>query len=252
MSAVNAVLERVRKLFRHAESAGELGNQAEAEAFAAKANELLIQHKLDAAMLDYTEDQPEEAADVNEYDPRDLFGTKTATGWRSVLLNVVTKAHFCRAIRLSSGRVAVVGAKSDRDVAMYLIDQLLRIAPKLAAKAIPEPLSHWHRTTRRDRNAWLMGFASGVGEKLRQAREAVEQNPHALVVLNTANAKTDVAFRQAFPQTQKARSSRFTGSADAYAAGKAAGRSHSFTHGVRGGSAASRVTGGALRLGSGS
>lgn len=246
-----SILDKIRKLFAHAQSAGELGNQAEAEAFAGKANDLLIQHKLDVSLLDMTEAETEEQVDSVELGARDLFGISTISGWRQSLLTVLAKAHFCRSCRIGTSTVAVVGAPSDREVVLYLLDQLLRVAPKLAAKAVPEPIS-WARSTRRDRNAWLLGFVVGLRDKLAETRQAAERNPNALVVLNTAREKTDDVFERTFPRSRNVPGPRTTGAASAYAAGKAAGRSHNLTHGVRGGGgAASRVTGGSLRLGAG-
>jgi hypothetical protein len=246
---MSSIIEKVRKLFAHAESAGQIGNQAEAEAFAAKAQELMLQHKLDSELLTFTEDEPEEQVDIAELDARDLFGTKTVTGWRSVLFNGLAKAHFCRLIRTSRGRVALVGAPSDREVVVYILTQLLRVAPGMAKRAVPD--DGWR--TRANRNAWLIGFASGINAKLREARAAATRNPNALVVLNRAQERVDAAFREAFPKTTAGGRITSRGSADAYKAGREAGRSHNIHHGVRGGSrsAAGRVTAGALMLGSG-
>lgn len=248
---MSSILEKVRKLFAHAESAGQLGNQAEAEAFAAKANALLVQHKIDAALLRQEDDTPDELVDVTELGAKDVFGTALVAGWRSILLNGITKAHFCRAIKTGRGMFTVVGAKSDREVALYLLEQLLRVAPKLAAEAVPEPIG-WARTTRRDRNAWLLGFAQGVSAKLREARDAARSNPNALVVLNQAQRRTDEAFAVAFPRRTTGGRITFTGSREAYDAGKAAGRAHNVSHGVGGSrGAAGYVMGGRLRLGAG-
>lgn len=248
---MSSIIEKVRKLFAHAESAGKIGNQAEAEAFAAKANDLLIQHKIDSSIIQQTEDTPDELVDVVELHARHIFGTKKAAGWRSVILNGLAKAHFCCLIRTSGQTYSLVGAASDREVVLYLLMQLLRVAPKMAQDAVPEPLSHGRRSTRVDRNAWLLGFASGIIAKLREARQAAERSPYALVLVKSQEA-TDAKVNELFPRLRNARVDASGGARSAFMAGHAAGRSHDVSQGVRGSrGAAGHVTGGALRLGAG-
>ena len=59
----NNILERIRKLFAMEQSAGSIGNEHEAAAFAAKVSELMNQHNVDKSEL-----TPEEikSQDVNE------------------------------------------------------------------------------------------------------------------------------------------------------------------------------------------
>ena len=47
------VIDKLRKIMAHAASAREIGNLAEAEAFAAKAQELLLRHKLDMTEVEF-------------------------------------------------------------------------------------------------------------------------------------------------------------------------------------------------------
>jgi hypothetical protein len=249
---MSSMIEKVRKLFAHAESAGQLGNQAEAEAFAQKASDLLIQHKIDASIIQQTDDTPDELVDVAELNARDIFGTKAAAGWRSALLNGLARAHFCRLVRTSTSTYALVGAASDREVVLYLLAQLLRVAPDMARRAVPEPLSYWKQTPRADRNAWLLGFASGIIAKLHETRQAAERSPYALVLVRAQDA-ADAKTRELFPQLVKRSAARSTGARSAFEAGREAGRSHNVSQGVRGSrGAAGHVTGGALRLGAGS
>lgn len=249
---MSSILEKVRKLFAHAESAGQLGNQAEAEAFAAKAQALLDQHKIDAALVHLADDTPDELVDIQELGVKELYGTTGAAGWRNILFNGLAKAHFCRLIKTCKGTFALVGAKSDREVVLYLLAQLLRVAPRLAAEAVPEPISRYCRTTRADRNAWLLGFASGISAKLREARERAQNtNPNALVLVS-AQKRVDDAYRAAFPNARSLSGPRSYGAKAAFEAGKEAGRAYNVAQGVRGSrGAAGHVTGGSLRLGSG-
>lgn len=48
------ILEKLRKLQAHADSAAEIGNEAEAEAFAAKVQELLTAYKISFATAGVT------------------------------------------------------------------------------------------------------------------------------------------------------------------------------------------------------
>jgi hypothetical protein len=224
------IIDKIRKLFAHAESAAQIGNQAEAEAFATKANELLLAHKLDATVIAFADDTPEELVNSEDIPNTELFGTKGNAGWRAVLFNAVAKAHFCRIV-LSSGKVVVFGTPSDRAVAKWVFEQLEAAAPKLAAEAIPTATG-WDRTPRRARNAWLVGFAAGIHDKLLALRAEQVRNPNALVIVNRLKEQVDGAVGDRFPRLTSARGPQV--SHNAFYDGREAGRAHNVQRGVGG------------------
>ena len=115
-----SVMDKLAKLQSHADSAKAIGNEAEAEAFAAKVAELLVTHKLSMTEVEFAaqaEDDPVDGAyvDYAKYAP-DQSG-RTRVWWQETLIDVVARAHFCRIMVVpGSSRIFLVGRGSDRQV----------------------------------------------------------------------------------------------------------------------------------------
>lgn len=216
------ILDTIRKLFAKAESARELGSIEEAALFAAKAQELLLKHKLDAAdVLEVTvEDDPMGRDDL---DAPEWLGARR---WISDLLFGIAGAHFVQAIWTNQRRrrVSLVGRQSDREVVVYLTETLVREGKRLAAvfMALQEDRrSAWLR------NSFLLGYRLEVLRRIREQRATSEQKggQHAVTVYRTAEQETEEAFNAMFPNAENVRSRPSYVSTSSYAAGKAAGQS---------------------------
>lgn len=237
---MSQILDRIRKLFAHADSASAIGNQAEAEAFAAKAAQLLAEHKIDRSAVSLSE-EPEEAIVMETVLTSDLLGIKTKGGWRSVLAEGLSRAYFVRLVignrdwKTGSYPVYVFGKASDREVFTYALQTLIAVIEEAGEKAA---------VGRRERTGYRLGFAVGICQKLRAERIEQERssNPHAVVLASAREAVAKVV-REAFPNTVKGRASRTTAH-DAYAAGKADGAAHNFRRGVYGGKGSNLQLGG--------
>ena len=55
------MIDRIQKLLAHADSAKKLGNEEEAQAFAAKVNELLLKHKLSMSSVEVAAQDADDA-----------------------------------------------------------------------------------------------------------------------------------------------------------------------------------------------
>lgn len=132
---LKAITEKVKKLMRKARSAEAIGSQAEAEAFAAKAQELLLRHKLSLGNVDL--DALEDADPIIEADvDPSTIGTRRKktrvrgkSRWVGQLANVVAHAYFCRVYTYTcSANVAFIGRTSDREVAVDVFTRLVAFA----------------------------------------------------------------------------------------------------------------------------
>lgn len=236
------IIDKLRKLLSHADSARAIGNQAEAEAFAAKAAQLQDQHKIDESQLEITEDAGE-MIDVHDFDLGDIYGTRTAVTWKSVLSKALSEAYYCKGIMIQKYYrgpkvLRVYGKPSDRALFLYTFQTISEVIDRLSKNV---------GGARYERNAWRVGFAVGVATKLKAERLERERasNPHAIVLVDARKAVEDV-MNAANPRQTQSKASVNPAGYKAYDAGVQAGKAHGLQRAVGG-------TGSiGLRLGSGS
>lgn len=132
------LLDKLAKLRRHAESAKEIGNEAEAQAFAEMFQKLVLANKIDVSDIDFEQQEAEEPVDKHyiNYQKAEIPLKRKRIDWVESLAHVVAEAHFCRIlVHLGSSRITLVGRKSDCEVAEYVLVTLQRAAEKMAKKA---------------------------------------------------------------------------------------------------------------------
>jgi hypothetical protein len=193
------LLDKVRALLAKAESTT---FEAEALAFTAKAQELMARHAIDQALLDHDEghgDEPE-GCRVRIEDPY--------AGEKAMLLGVVAAANRSRTVwDKQLGFSTVFGFANDLDSIELLYTSLLVQANAAMLAHGPQRDRHGRSKTRSFRQSFLVGFATRVGQRLRQATdEVVEQaaaeqgGTTALVpVLAEREQQADDAMRATFP-----------------------------------------------------
>lgn len=163
MSSV-AMIERVRKLLAKAEGTE---HAHEAEAFAAKAAQLIAAHRLSVATLDeHTDDRVLGLVDLP-------LGRGAYVRARLQLLIAIAAAHDADVVFQTGehGMTAhVAGFRTDLDAVRVLYDSLHR----QAAAQMAGQRGRTAASTQRWRRAFLFGFAERVGELLRTVRTDVE------------------------------------------------------------------------------
>lgn len=230
------VLVRIRALLAQAESTT---FPEEAEAFTAKATELMVRHAVDAAMV-WAGDTTGSAPDQLLIDLHRPF-----TPNKAILVTRVADAFGCQAVRigrLADGgeRVAVVGFPEDLEMVELLVASLLVQLTTAMAAGLAGARSRTSRgrPTAADVAAWrrsfIMGFVGSVAERLEGDRRRAaaardrgddEAGPRgrstALVLADRRDAVHD-DFRVRFPRV---RTSSISGgrSAAGHAAGTEAG-----------------------------
>jgi uncharacterized protein DUF2786 len=191
---VSDVLNKVRKLLRLANSP----NPNEAALAAAKAQQLIDEHKLSAALL------VEETGVDGPDEPIENFARKDApldTGqkldrWRIALAGAVSRANACR-IYSMGGNIEIVGRPSDVETVRYLFGYLKSETNQLVERDGKGCGRTW-------RNNYRLGVVDTIQRKLwaerekfkREATAAVSANTAALVRVNAALARIETKSKE--------------------------------------------------------
>jgi Protein of unknown function (DUF2786) len=153
------ILEQLRKLNAMAESAAEIGNEHEAQAFAAKVQELLTAYKLSQADIRGEAKEPINMTRVNWKD-LNMSDRRVRVNWTVRLGTLVAHAYYCEFI-ISSGYGSIgifVGTETDRRVALYMYVTLARF---LAALVEREYDVQWKRCAQLGDVTLCRGFKAG-------------------------------------------------------------------------------------------
>lgn len=129
MSPTEKLLDKLQKLKRHAESAKAIGSEAEAQAFAEKIQNLLLEHDLSMSDIEFERMEAEEPIERNLVNFRqyDVKVKKIRCAWMERLASMVARANFCRIIVISgTSNFYLVGRREHRAVAEYMIVTLTR------------------------------------------------------------------------------------------------------------------------------
>ncbi|MFI6980791.1 DUF2786 domain-containing protein [Embleya sp. NPDC050154] len=160
-------LGRVRALLAKAESSE---FPEEAEAFTAKAQELMTRHRIDEALLGAQEGSRHAPAACR------IGVDNPYEGAKALLLDAVADANGCQAIWSSTlGFSTVVGFDSDLDAVELLYTSLL----VQATAAMNRAGSRYHesgrsRRTKTFRQSFLIAYADRIRERLTAAKEEAE------------------------------------------------------------------------------
>ncbi len=225
MTTENVQLDRIRKLLAQAEDAAV--TPAEAEAFTAKAAELMARYGIDRALLAAARPETDQPADRIITIPNP---------WAAVyahLLCGIAAAMRCKCVLPGTGhgaRVHVFGYTSDTERAEVLYTSLLvQLHHALTAARPPE----WTRSVRAWRRSWMLGFCTAAIARVRAAGQHAAQHAAADSETSGGNqAELVLASREqviaaragaVYPVTRKSRTT-YTGSGyrDGYAKGNQA------------------------------
>lgn len=185
---MSAIIDKVRKLLKLAESP----NANEAALAAAKAQQLVDEHNLSAALLalDGAEAVPDEPIEDFESKGAPLETSRRHPRWRTQLAGTIARANGCR-IYINGEHIALVGRPSDADTVRYLFSYLAREVERLCAKEGVGCGTSW-------RNNFRLGVVYAIMEKLREERERFAKdarsqasNGTALMRVNTALARVE-------------------------------------------------------------
>ncbi|MGW6404038.1 DUF2786 domain-containing protein [Streptomyces sp. NPDC055134] len=189
-------LARIRALLAKAEATG---YPPEAEALAAKAQELMTRHSVDAALLaarTHAKDTPV-ACRIGVDAPYETA--------KAALLDAVASANRCRAVWNSGfGFSTVVGFESDLEAVELLHTSLLVQGTAAMTRAEAEQRAGGRKRTKTFRQAFLAAYAHRIGDRLAAVAEEVtgqSQEGGLLPVLAARDVAVAGRTDDMFPQT---------------------------------------------------
>jgi hypothetical protein len=156
------LVARVRALLAKAESTT---FEQEAEAFTAKAQELIARHAIDEALL-------RERGDVGDAAVRRIHVDDPYADAKGMIVGAVGAANRCRSVHSDGfGWVTVFGFDHDLDAVELLAVSLLAQATAAMVRHGPRRDASGRSRTRSFRRAFLLGFARRIGQRLREVTE---------------------------------------------------------------------------------
>ncbi len=205
LSAVDPkVLGRVRAMLAKAESTE---FPEEADAFTAKAQEMMTRHAIDVAMLGATAGGATGGPEGCRIHLEAPYVDAKAS-----LVNAVARANRCRAVQQSNfGFVTVFGFATDLALVDVLFTSLLAqatMAMVVAGRAVSRT---GVSKTRSFRQSFLVSFAHRIGERLEEAARTTTKAAEStfgaslLPVLAKRDADVEAVVSEAFPRLQQVR-----------------------------------------------
>ncbi|MBU2669826.1 DUF2786 domain-containing protein [Actinoplanes bogorensis] len=208
--ADSKVLERVRALLAKAESTD---FPAEAEAYSAKAQELIARHSISEALA---------SADRVEVVPfaRRIGVDHPYESEKASLLDAVARANHCHTVWSPElGFSTVFGFDADIDGVELLYTSLLVQANRAMARDEPGKGKARIKAFRR---SFLVAYAVRIGERLAEVtRTAIAGQADLLPVLRNRDVQVLSVMNKAFPRTVRSRGSRID-SLEGWESGRAA------------------------------
>jgi hypothetical protein len=199
----DAKLERVRALLAKAEATT---FPAEAEAYTAKAQELISRHSLDEVLL---------AAGSETVVPyaRRIGVDHPYESEKASLLSAVARANRCHVVWSPEfGFATVFGFDADIDAVDLLHTSLLVQAHRAMARTEPPGGKAGRARLKTFRQSFLVGYAVRIGERLAEASRAALVQAGDAAALLPVLASRDVRVREArdrsFPRTVRGRGFR--------------------------------------------
>jgi hypothetical protein len=239
-----ALIEKISKLLEKAESAKKLGNQAEAEAFAMKAQDMMLKYQIEADELRKASGGKmqmkctiwnwQELTNRHESDWVNKLMNSLAVGNLCVLINIGSTGHYVRNnpdYKWKEGDVAVLGQPENIELARFMVDQLVSRARIMAKESFKEYSGTEKRNTYI--RGYLRGFAVGVGDKLAENLQTYTndtQSSTAIMIINQS-AVVRSFVQSKFPSLGSSRGSSLSGQAG-FTNGKQAGKATSIHRGI--------------------
>lgn len=242
-----ALIDKIRKLLEKSESAKQLGNQAEAEAFAMKAQDMMIKYQVQADELRQASGGKMQMK-LEVWNYLDLTN-RHESDWVKNLIFSLCIGNLCRTVWLTipwkdpnnpdykwkDGDMAIMGQPENIEMTRYMLDQFVVRARMMAKESFRKYDGLEKRNTYI--RGFLRGFSLGLREKLREnlATYTKEENSTSLMIVNQS-AVVSRFVETKFPHLGKAKGSSLSGAAGT-AAGKEAGRNTTIHRGLSGGKA---------------
>lgn len=197
-----ALINKIRKLIAHEESARKIGSLEEAATFAEKINSLLIEHKLSMSEVEAAEQaETQRVGQETHYTTADRIEFRSRVDrWYVTLFSVVAKAHFCESISITGyNMISLIGREEDRAVAVAMFRFLLG-AMKRAASQERLALKTKRRSLRNFRSSFYRGFIGIVHWRYAELRR--NKTEGAALVLSRSDDEVQSAASKFHPNRE--------------------------------------------------
>lgn len=225
-------INRVQGLIAKAESTE---YPDEAEALMAKAQELMTRHAIDVAMLRARDGDDRGVPVVEQVEVPAPYAKA-----KSSLLAQIGQANSVEVVRHHGSPVkcSLVGFGDDVDATKTLFASMsLQAARAMRLEPVPR-----YENAKAFRNAFMLMYASRIGARMREAKQAVEdqavaESDSVALVLASKQEQVNAALKERFPRVRTVRS-QYSSRAGAAAGTAAANRAALGHRGVAGGNRA--------------
>jgi hypothetical protein len=203
------LLDKLGKLKKMADGAEAIGNEEEAQAFAAMFQRLLMKHKIDMSEVDYNKhlaDEPVEEFPVGEgkyvYKGKSRFYAKypdvevvsRRIEWIENLAGVLAKAYSCQILIIKRrSTVYFVGRRSDVQIVEYMFITLQRTAEKIAhseykkfrfqMRKLDNGGGAFLHHTHGFKASFLEGFVMRLMQRLNEEKRKMEQDNTGMAIM---------------------------------------------------------------------
>jgi hypothetical protein len=209
MEEEKKMIDKLKKLLAHEQSARSIGNMAEAEAFAAKIQELLFAHKLTMSDIEIADEEANEPVDQECVE---------AEHWSGVLAMGCASAAFCKILK--SGKALVfIGRASNRAGCIAMFQYLANMGASIARKemnAYKLTADYEYKVRMRPRFAatwkrsWLAGYANAIYTRLERERLVLTAQAQSagtsLVYVDREKQALDAYLSAKYPRLRTTRS----------------------------------------------
>lgn len=194
-------LSKLQKIMDKAKSAEEIGSMAEAQAFMAKANELMLRHNLNIAEVETFDE--ENGYDTIAQERIDTFelgipSKNQRVAWQERVGGIIASFHNCKML-VSSGTNTLwfVGRKKDREVCSYVYAYAVRSAIKYSDSEYRRLYSKFYAIGQKDEMkgwipAFFRGFTNELNSKFQEMHKSLKteigDEKYALITTDPSNA----------------------------------------------------------------
>lgn len=193
------IIEKLKKLIAHEESARAIGNPAEAAAFAERIQQLLNKHNLSMSEVELyrAEKSSVSIEPVQE-------GISNIEEWQRALLANLARINGCYALEHRAGFQCVVGRRRDREIVISLFRYFEKLGLALSNDYLNDreraysaiyagfDFSNLFTSDETRRNSFLLGFVATVCQRLEEInRKNIESSDNSAALVFLGNRQND-------------------------------------------------------------
>ena len=185
------IIEKLKKIKAHEESAREIGSIDEAEVFAKVFQKLLVDYELSMNDVEFTHMRnvstiEKTLIDWDEYHVK--VGQNIRHMWIEYLTAIVARAYGCAfMIRTGSSHIWIIGRETNRHLAEYVLVMLVRSADSISRKESATFSRRCRKEGRPEvshgyRKSFLIGFVLRINDRLKEARHPTASSGSTAIV----------------------------------------------------------------------